>query len=444
MLIEFSVANYRSFREKVTLSMVASSDDTLADNTFAAPGRRGMRLLKSAALYGANASGKSNLLRALRTMHDLVRGSASRMQRGDPLPAEPFKLDPATMNEPSLFEVVIATDEQRYLYGLTLDRERVHEEWLTATRLTGQREVARMLFERAADGSVEFGDSWRGERATLVERVRENALLLSVAVQTNQESARPVFDWFKDRLWWIPTPWGSSDAPFETMRRIKDDPAFARDVARLLVGADVAVERLELSEHPMAPESDEGPEAASSLLREFNELFERHLGHILGESRALTVPSLSVIRRRIDGREAAFELSEESGGTRRLIGLAAPWLQCLARRRTLLIDEFESSLHPHIARQLLKSLHANEGTAQLIFTTHDTNLLDPELLRRDQIWFTERSPEGATSLYSLWDFKPRKGENFRKGYLNGRYGAVPFLGDWSFGTEETAERAPAE
>lgn len=427
MLIEFSVANYRSFREKVTLSMVASSDDTLEGNTFAAPGKRGMRLLKSAALYGANASGKSNLLKALLTMHDLVRDSATWLQHGSSLPADPHRLDPATASQPSEFEIVLNTEAERYVYGFAIDGERVHREWLSAARLTGQRAAPRMLFERGADGSTVFGDSWRGERSHLVDRTRANALLLSAAVQFNNETAQPVFDCLVGAVQCIPPapvrlPISNVAFTAVALSRLSVTTVSER-IAEFVSAMDVPVERLE-------------------VVGDGNGI-DLHSEAPVG-GRPYTPPRLRASRGDRDRNETHFDVErDESKGTQQLITLALPWLSALRQGHLLLIDEFESSLHPHIARQLLKSLHANEGTAQLIFTTHDTNLLDPDLLRRDQIWFTERSPEGATSLYSLWDFKPRKGENFRKGYLNGRYGAVPFLGDWSFGAKEEAEPAAA-
>lgn len=438
MLIEFSVANYRSFREKVTLSMVASSDDTLEGNTFAAPGKRGMRLLKSAALYGANASGKTNFLKAIHTMRELVVRSASQMQRGDRLPAESFKLEPSAVNEPSLFEVVIATHEERYVYGFSIDAERVREEWLSAARMSGERSSSRMLFERRSDGTVQFGNSWRGERAALEDRLRENALLLSVAAQSNNETVERIYDWFGD---WADALSGTTAqfGKLAVIDRLRRDPALMARAVRFIAGADPDIVGLRFARHTAA-------DARTDDVRKVFEAGQQMLADRLGnEAPEFRVDWPTILRRRTDGHLAEFDFfMDESRGTQEMAYLSAYWLSLLDGGGLLLIDEFESSLHPHIARQLLKSLHANEGTAQLIFTTHDTNLLDPELLRRDQIWFTERTPEGATSLYSLWDFKPRKGENLRKGYLNGRYGAVPFLGDWSFGAEEAEQPAAAE
>jgi hypothetical protein len=385
-------------------------------------------------LYGANAAGKTNLLEAFATMNDLVVRSATMMQRGDLLRAEPFKLDPRAAQQPSEFEVVLLTDQQRYIYGFRFGRERVHEEWLSAARLTGERSQPRMLFERRSDGAIAFGDSWRGERARLTDRVRDNALFLSVAVQFNNETVMPVFDWFRTKLWWYFPAYPEPAALYQTARRVAEDAAFAERLGRLARMADLGVASLELRGLPVAPSGTAEEQAyldqisLDDVRETLSEGYERAPSGRL---------SLLLHRRTADGGDASFDLPrEESAGTRRLFALADAWPPILDEERTLLVDELESSLHPLLGRHLLAMLHSAPGRAQLVFTTHDANLLDSGLFRRDQVWFCEKNADGATELYSLWDFRPRKGENLRKGYLGGRYGAVPFLGEWTFGQEE--------
>lgn len=434
MLVQFSVKNFLSFREKVTLSMVASSESDHSENTFEVSDPVPMRLLKSVAIYGANASGKSNLLKAMRFAADFVRKSSAEGQRGNKIPVTPFKLDPATENEPSEFEFVFIKDGKLYVYGFSADRERVHEEWLTVQEKGAKRAGTKTLFERTPDREFRFGRGWTGDKKVLADRTRDNALLLSVAAWLNHPVAQSVFDWLTAYFGPVSE---ASDCRGEadlTAWGLREVETFAERFGRFVSAADVGILRVEHEWGPpdarwvrrVARDPDFPDEKAAEVL-----------ATIKGSEPALSVVvATKSIHPRTDGSEVALDLdSEESSGTRRLLSLAGPWDCAAVLGKGLIVDELDASLHPHLTRFLVGLIH-DAPQAQLIFTTHDCSLLDSDLFRRDQIWFTEKNSEGATCLYSLSDFKPRQETNIRKGYLNGRYGAIPFVGEFSFGERE--------
>lgn len=416
MLIQFTVANYRSIKDPVTLSLVASSDSEHPGNCMVADDATDLRLLKSAAIYGANAAGKSNLVKALALMRSFVLGSSREGQRGDPIPVVPFRLDPMCIDQPSEFEVVLAVGGRRFVYGFTADRERVHEEWLTEVV-----RKPRMLFSRTPDGRIRFGEHWRGGRKTLEAQTRPNALFLSVAGQLNNDTVAPVLDWFRWGLHVVPD--GLSPTPRARLanRTTGEGAPFAARLSSLVQVADLAIDRIEL----VSDESGgEGGEDGTITRRQLLEVRETSRGPRGGW---VSVPAFRAIHVTEEGAEITIDLSEESAGTQRIVELADPWFQVIDAGGTLLVDEIERSLHPSLARYLVQAVQGSSA-AQLVFTTHNTEFLDLTLLRRDQVWLVEKDRTAATHLRSLWDFHALKGENVRRGYLKGRYGATPIIG----------------
>lgn len=376
-----------------------------------------MSLLKVVGVYGANASGKTNLIRAVEAMRRLVLTSAPGSQRGQAIGVSPFRLDPAYAEKPSEFEVVFRVDEEGYRYGFQADRGRIVEEWLSAFRT---RE--RMLFRRAPDGQIRFGPTWVGNRKGLAELTRPNALFLSVAVQLNNPTAKPVFDWFRDKVRFISRsgePEGESEDTARMVNRGPEDKGRVLDFLRV---ADIGIDDLAVKRAPLV----EDPQWAA-LPEKFRAAFQFLTEPPDGEP--LEVTRVGVVHRRSDGTSVEFSLEdEESAGTSRLFELSGPWQYVMREGCVLFVDEIDAHLHPLITRFLVESMHRSPGS-QLVFTTHDVSLLDRELLRRDQIWFTEKNECGGTDLYSLWEHMGvRKDENLRSGYLRGRYGAIPFVG----------------
>ena len=459
MLIEFKVANYRSIRAEQTLSMVASNySDELPQNLISCddvPGLKGTKLVKAVALYGANASGKSNIIAALRFSAEFVRDSATRLQPDAPTGAQPFKLDPACLTEPSKFEVTAVIKGVRTLYGIELTRERVTREYLVAY----PKGRAQVWFERDWDAAKKRYD-WSKSTVhfkhddALHEKTRENSAFLGVAAQFNLTKAKAVSSWFADFLHLIDLSHDletANAARFtlgsKSLRKILADVACRADFGvidvQLLKGqraelARAAVRsmatRRELydtfaskkehapslkSQRPLNFDRESGPEGnfedmMAGMLRDFGDEY--------------STPQLT--HRSKDGSVALSYYAEESVGTQRYIEIAAELIMATALGGLFVIDELEISLHPLLVIELLRSYFIWKGGtlgAQLIFTTHNPLLLDQTLLRRDQIWFTEKDQEGATRLYPLTDFKPRKDESLVKGYLAGRYGGIPFI-----------------
>lgn len=425
MLIEFKTANFRSIREEQTFSLVSSNavkdlENCLIETQLS--GLSGLRFLKGAAIYGANASGKSNLIQALHFLSNFVQQSATTIQPGDPTGTEPFKLDRDSVNKPSEFEATFVTANVRYVYGVSLTRERVTEEYLFAyPNGSPQRwfhrtyNAEQKIYEWAKPSTAFKQDK------SLQDKTRENSLFLSVGPQFNHEQLTPVFTWFKKELRFIHLNAENVRLrPRFTAKKL-NSPEYHDRILNLLKSADFGITDAKAEEREF--QVDEVKEKVPPDV----------LTEILASGGKVKVSKTEITlihqAKNIDPVAMDFD-NEESAGTRRFFSLAGPWLDILDNGYTVFIDEIETSLHPVLVRELLKLLFCSRNNtkgAQVVFTTHNPFLLDNSLIRRDQVWFAEKTPEGATHLYPLTDYKPRKDEALAKGYLAGRYGAIPFL-----------------
>ncbi len=426
MLIEFKVANFRSFREEQTFSLVAGNTDKdlktcVIDREL--PGLKGVRFLKGAAIYGANASGKSNLVEAINFLERFVRKSVTKIQPGDSTGAQPFKLDRDSVKKPSRFEITFVAEGVRYVFGLSVTTKRVLEEYLVAY----PKGVPQRWYQRTYNAAKEIYEWATPSTAfkpdkSLQDKTRENSLFLSVGPQFNHEQLTIVYNWFEKNLRFI---YLSADTMF--------DPGFTAEIIQkknyhdrilnLLRSADIGVTEAKIRETTIP----------------FEELKKNMPPRMLAEMEAKGAfkkggPKEVEIQltHKAEGFDpVAFDFAdEESAGTRRFFSLIGPWAHILQNGYTVFVDEIETSLHPILVRELLKLLFCNKNNrkgAQIVFTTQNPLLLDGTLIRRDQVWFTEKSPSGATHLYPLTDYQPRKDEALAKGYLAGRYGAIPFL-----------------
>ncbi|NCC31440.1 MAG: ATP-binding protein [Chloroflexia bacterium] len=445
MLIEFSVGNYRSFKERVTLSMeaadIASQPPSLdAQNVFAATDN--LRLLTSAAIYGANASGKSNLIRALHMMRRLVLTSSRETQLGEHLPVEAYLLSTATHDQASEFEVVFLVNDEQYRYGFTVTPERVVSEWLY--RLGSSREVT--LFSRS-DDRIKVNTRTFREGRNLEDRTRSNALFLSVVAQFNGRTAGSIFQWF-GRLG-VNTGIHDEADMLQALDQFERSP-YGKLMEQLIRRLDVSIEGLQFERTPAVIPSSVPHEVAEQMRVVFDALAKS--GH---EPENVTIKTH---HQRFDpeGRpidQVTFDLSEhESEGTRRLFALAYPLMRALQEGLVLFVDEIDARIHSNLVIALIRLFNdpgTNPQHAQLIFTTHNTNVLSARLFRRDQIWFVEKTRQGASELYSLVEYRldgkiVRNDAGFAKDYLAGRYGAVPFIGDLRMllGAEHGTEGEP--
>ncbi|MFN7415895.1 MAG: AAA family ATPase [Dolichospermum sp.] len=429
MLVEFSVENYRSIQEKQTLSMVAAEDETMLDsNTFPVPNNDDLRLVTSAAIYGPNASGKSNLLKAMQVLKNLVIKSASRMQTGDKLPVEPFKLNSETAKKPSSFEVIFILDDIRYEYGVSLNRERVFEEWLIAYRNEVQenwfsREYLpdNPKFEPNEGYKWSFGKGLKGEKKRIQRFVRSNSLFISHAAQNNHPQLTGVFDFFEDEINMIPLTERPLVTEYNSSIRIcEKDNKFHEQIVNLLIEADTGISNIRFERESI---DDNIQLLVQDFLKEFEDI---------KDANTLEIDFMKVItihKMNDSNSEIELAIDDESAGTKRLFYIAGYLLWVLEYGKVLIIDEIDRSLHPVLSKALIKMFNnpeINKKNAQLIFTTHDTTLLDGEIFRPDQVWFTEKD-NSMTKLYPLLDFRPREDESLQQGYLLGRYGAIPFI-----------------
>jgi ABC-type cobalamin/Fe3+-siderophores transport system ATPase subunit len=415
MLLEFRVKNYRSIRDEQALNLVASSDKELAATHLAPTGLKSLpSAVRSAVVYGPNASGKSTLLEALDYLRAVVAESATVIQPGQTYNVQPFRLDAAFALQPSEFEITFLLGGVRHQYAFAMTAQRIVSESLLVYRSSKPTQ----LFSRRVAGDTyayEFSAYLSGPRKLWQESTRANALFLSTAAQLNSEQLSPVFHWIVRSIVFLPA--GVRVSPDITTAMLATEEG-RTTIREFLSGADISI--ADVQAIPRKGVRAQWVVNATGLqaTQEEHEVLFPVFEH--------TTPHGS----------AKFELHEESEGTQRLYGLIAPVLDCLRDGRVLVVDELESSLHTLLVRRLMEMFHSpeiNPKGAQLIFTTHDTSLLDHNLLRRDQIWFTEKDTAQATQLYPLSDFSPRKLEALERGYLFGRYGAVPFLGVLSVG-----------
>ncbi|MBX9935415.1 MAG: ATP-binding protein [Burkholderiaceae bacterium] len=426
MLVEFSITNFRSINQRQTLTLAASVYDELQDlNTFnAGLQNASLRLLRSSVLYGPNASGKSTLIQALAFLEKLVLQS-HRNQAGDLLDLTPFKLTAASRKTDSEFEITIIEAGVRYDYGVHCNNQRISEEWLLAY----PRGMPQKWFHRIWDVDSEkyrykFSANLHGgrKRHDWAQDTLENTLYLSKAVQNNQEQLRVVFNWFKERLR-VVSAQHTMDSGYTVQRcaDLKD----RKKILEFLNAADLGIADINLKETKFSV--DQLPKGMPKKVRE--ELAQQILKELNGKN----VTSIRFVHQDIVTLESIeFSEEEESDGTRSLFAFAGPWIDVTENERVLVVDELDTSLHPMLVHFLVKHLHHTGSKAQLIFTTHDTTLLSQKILRRDQVWFMEKNAERASTLYPLSDFSPRENEAIERGYLNGRYGGIPFLKDLDF------------
>lgn len=415
MLIEFRTKNFRSLRDEQVLSLAASKDKTLHDtHTLSTSLKAAPNLLRSAVVYGANASGKSNLIKALQYMRGVVLESAG-LQPGQTYDRlQPFKLDTNSANLPTEFEVTFIIDHIRYQYGFTMNTQRIVSEHLLVYKaFKPQRWFERYFDENSGKDVYIFGTGLKGAKNLWEGATRPNSLFLSMAVQLNSEALRPVFDWFANRL--VIFNEQTPLSPQFSVQMLKQE-APRKAICDFLRAADISIADIEVTTKPATVHTISVDLATG-----------KHEGEASTEQ---SVDKLQFHHVTETGK-AIFNLKDESSGTRNLLFLTGPILDILDKGLTLVVDELDTSLHPLLVRELVQLFHqphVNTGGAQLIFTTHDTSLLDAYgLFRRDQIWFVEKKKDQSSELYSLLEFSPRKNEALERGYLQGRYGAVPFL-----------------
>lgn len=404
MLIQFTVGNFLSFRENATLSMVKSAMHDLPENVIKIADDFG--LLKSAVVYGANASGKSNLIIALQFMRSFAINSFRYYQKDEEIGMWSFRLNDASISQPSFFEVVFIIDDGTYRYGFEVDNKRVSKEWLYHT----QRNEEERLFNREGlkfELSDVFSEGREKEAST-----RENCLFLSVVSQLNGPVSSKIINWFMKIR---PSSFSSIDSVFSS---IEKDVNLKEDVMKFVSIADNGVIDFISKDIPPDQSNDSTPQTKRKV--EIKRLM-------------YFIHNLFNEKKEISGK-VNLNVNVESEGTKKMFALSLPVINALRNGEILVIDELENHLHPKLFEHIIKLFNSynNKNNAQLIFATHNLTCMNNKCFRRDQIWFTEKNSLGESSVFSLADYKLndkkiRNDATYSKDYLLGKYGAVPFI-----------------
>ena len=395
MLIEVKMKNCFSIQEEQVLSLVASNDKQLT-------------LLKSVAIYGANAAGKSNIIKIMQAIRVIVLHS-TLMQRGIEFPLMPFLLG-KDKEKPSEFEISFIAENVKYRYGFTATQKKILEEWLFAYPNGRMQQWFLRAYDTKNDKyKYEFGSKFLGEKKLWENSTRENALFLSTAIQLNSKQLRPVFDWFLGKF-----NMSSISGLGDFINILKQNP---QEISKYLKAVDFDIENLILKE-----EEANTQEASWDL---FNETISIDSS---GKAKKSRVKAVHLDQQ---GQPIEFDMVLESEGTREFFRFLVPIINIFQKGGILIIDELHNHLHPLMTKFIINLFHnenINKNNAQLIFTTHETSILDKDIFRKDQIYFCEKQNK-ATKLYAMSDFKGlRENIDFEKSYLLGRFGALPNLG----------------
>lgn len=425
MLLQLKIENFRSIRTEQELNMVASSDKSHAEhliNTEVRVGGSELKLIRTALVYGPNASGKSNICEAVRAMRGFVLYSATKLSKGDTIPMiTPFLLDKATVDKPCKFEVTVLVDQSIFRYGFSTTKTEITEEWLYTRKLMPKAPEV-LLYHRVGldpDG-WQFGRSFKGNKAVLKNQTRENCLLLSKAAQENFELVEPLYRWFKTGLEVVDMAEGADRHIFMALVRIAEGDLNKHSFVGISQVADTTIREM----HSRIEEKD-FPDDYKALMAA--------RGHTIDSQ--MRVPRVGYVRN-VQGSEesASFDMDDESMGTKRFFAIAALLVEACRDGKTVFIDELDCSLHSTLIKELLSVLNDSTlgvASSQFVVTTHDTNLLDVNQVRRDQVVLVDKDPIGATELYTLWDVspKPRLDASLEIQYLAGKFGAIPSIGN---------------
>ena len=413
MLIEFSVANFRSFRERQTLSMVAAPRMHKRENVFkpVIEEKNFPDLLKAAVIYGPNASGKSNLLKALEVLKLMARRTPNHTH---PLPVSRFRFDPDLLNKPSVFEVHFIHQAMRYRFDLAMTADRIHHERLCIY----PKGKEALLYDRSfADGSEVYAFGLAMEAGEALIEIWKNltppaVLFLVQAVNNSNEELKQLRQPHK---WFLEGLRSYLNGMDEMSKYVRENlsiqfPETTKDISSLLRDIDVPVTQLKIEETPNHQAVlDDSPDVDA-------------------KNKNLKIMSNPSFTYRTALGEADFSYDEQSDGTKNLMGFWMPWfLKTHNATDVLVVDELDTSLHPLIVQALVKKHLQEERPSQLIFSTHNTHLMDAKVMRRDQFWITERDMNGATQLRCVHDFEGRDNEDMEKRYYEGRYRGLPFV-----------------
>lgn len=411
MIIEFSVENFRSFKDQITLSMDSSSSKKIPQNLINLDD--GNNLLKSALIYGANSAGKSNLIKAIDFMKGMVVNSHTFNVDSKIPQVVPFKLSKTSTNEPSKFELIFLCGGKKYRYGFSCNSTKVFEEYLFET----SKKKEKLVFSRSDTKKFEFGIDAEKQKMYQSQTI-DNTLYISRATQLGYDKTKNVYDYFSENVIvnMNRTHTDTSNWIDYTITKIKNDPKFKEKILDVLMKADFGgIENFSIKTTRVPVRDASFGYSSVDLIFESTDDF-------------YTDYKVQTMHRTDDGEIVQLDLNDESEGTKKTLSIVGPLLDIMEESKVLFIDELDSSLHPEITRMIVKLFNSkNNKSGQLIFTTHDTTLLDNELFRKDQVYLCSKEPNSFTTLSSLLDYDIRQDIDFERAYLNGRIGGVPFI-----------------
>lgn len=429
MLIQFSVENFRSIRSEQTLSLVRASGTEMEHNFFDSPAPATPALLKSAVIYGANAAGKSNMIKALGSMLSIIEASFNKQPK-QAIETESFAFHSVSKSEPTIYDISVIVplkDETgtpqatRVDYGFVVDNKMVYEEWLSVyPKSREQNWFHRQYNHETADYEWKMSSHFKGEKESWKKQTRSDQLFLSSAVHLNSEQLQPIYDAFDKNIHIIRT----DRIPNTLSKEIcKESEINKKMVISFMQSVGIEIDDI-MFRKPIV-NMDNFPKDMPNFLKE--QILRQLEKDITDKYETFFVYHDDL------GNRQEINLNEESDGTQKLFEFAGLILSVLHAGSILVIDELNKSLHPDLVRFLVKLFNSklNEKNAQLIFTTHETSVLRKDLLRRDQIWFCEKESDRSSRFYPLTDFKPHiNREDIEEYYLHGRYGAKPMLTDF--------------
>ena len=417
MLVSFAVENWECFRDRQEFSM-ETVGRVSEEYAFETDSKRYPRLNRVAAIYGPNGSGKSRFVSAMGFMRSAVLNSARESQAGDRFAIAPFRFDRSSIENPTCFEIAFIQDTIVYEFGFCVDSSRVWEEWLLVRPPGGriQRWFSRRYVAEKGEYAWAFGPSLRGQRETWRKATRSDALFVSTSVQLNGEAMRPIVEWFRKLI-----VIGTGEFPHSfTSKSVLSAHDFRPRLIRLLQQADIAVQDIRVSEEDINYDemADHFPKPVVEFLKKSSD------GKALRTQFGLPVSGSDDL--------AYLDLVDQSDGTQRVYSFADPWMKIMDEDKVAVVDELDQSLHPHLVRFLVGLINREaKAKAQLVATVHDVTLLQGSL-DRNQIWLTEKGLDQAAILVPLSDYKIRSKESLLRGYMGGRYGAIPNVTEPSF------------
>ncbi len=424
MLIEFRFKNYRSFRDNVVLSMEATGLSSFKNNLIT---YNSLKLLPGAAIYGKNGGGKSNVIRAFWLAVQFIKNAQRTQYENAVVPVVPFMLDDNSRYEPSEFEFVYTFGGIKYWYMFAATREKIAKEYLYHAP-KGQK---ALVFSREGQ-KFSFTED-KAKRKLISETVAENQLFFSVACTMNDSACTNAMKWFREQLFFSRD---YADIPKQLLD-YSDDSNMLKAISEYAKSADFGIEdmQFEIDSKDIDGKLEfpkDIPEGIKASLTQFMHVLSETSNNSETKLRLGQIKATSFHRGKSgdgSGRLFPLELSDESDGTRKLMSIAPAIESALNRGGVLLIDEIERELHPMIVDFIVAKFQSkvtNKKGAQIIFTTHNTELMNLEILRKDQFYFADKSREdGSSELYSISEFATKTTENIRKGYLLGKYGAIP-------------------